>query len=476
MPSTYSPSLRLELIASGEQANQWGNTTNKNLGTLLEQSISGVMDVDVTAGDATLTALDGLSDESRNMVLVVTGTPGVARVLYAPEVTKLYVVYNNSDSDVSIATTAVGSVDVAIVPGGSKVVFTDAVDFFEASADLGTPVSGDLSNCVGLPAASVTGVLPVVHGGTGQSAYTNGQLLIGNTSTGGLSKATLIAGPSMVITNGPGTIQLDTSGMVTSVNVSGGTTGLTTSGGPITSSGTITIAGTLGAANGGTGLTSPGTAGNCLQSTGSGWQSAFVPAGFANMVALTSSTTWTIPAGVYSIKVTVIGGGGGGGAHNGTAYTSGNSGGTSSAASGTQTITTISATGGSGGSGGSAYSGVGGAGSGGTLNISGSSGTASTTYALGGASFFAGMAAYLAAGNVYGGGAGGGYGRIGSTSGPEVYGPSGGGGGCAIKYYTSLTPGNTLTITVGSGGAGGASNIYPSPSWNGAAGVVVIEY
>ena len=42
-------------------------------------------------------------------------------------------------------------------------------------------------------------------------------------------------------------------GSVTSVNVSGGTTGLTTSGGPVTSSGTITLAGTLAATNGGTG-------------------------------------------------------------------------------------------------------------------------------------------------------------------------------------------------------------------------------
>lgn len=45
------------------------------------------------------------------------------------------------------------------------------------------------------------------------------------------------------------------SGTVTSVDVSGGTTGLTTSGGPITGSGTITLAGTLGVANGGTGAT-----------------------------------------------------------------------------------------------------------------------------------------------------------------------------------------------------------------------------
>jgi hypothetical protein len=58
-------------------------------------------------------------------------------------------------------------------------------------------------------------------------------------------------------------------GTVTSVDVSGGTTGLTTSGGPVTGSGTITLAGTLAVANGGTGLTS-GTSGGVLAFTASG--------------------------------------------------------------------------------------------------------------------------------------------------------------------------------------------------------------
>jgi hypothetical protein len=57
---------------------------------------------------------------------------------------------------------------------------------------------------------------------------------------------------------------------VTSVDVSGGTTGLTTSGGPITSSGTITIAGTLAVANGGTGATDASTARTNLSAAASG--------------------------------------------------------------------------------------------------------------------------------------------------------------------------------------------------------------
>ena len=45
MPSTYSPSLKLELIGTGEQAGTWGTTTNYNLGTLLEQAITGVITI-----------------------------------------------------------------------------------------------------------------------------------------------------------------------------------------------------------------------------------------------------------------------------------------------------------------------------------------------------------------------------------------------------------------------------------------------
>ena len=56
--------------------------------------------------------------------------------------------------------------------------------------------------------ADVTGTLAVTNGGTGQAAYTDGQLLIGNTSTGGLSKSTLTAGSNVTITNGTGTITI----------------------------------------------------------------------------------------------------------------------------------------------------------------------------------------------------------------------------------------------------------------------------
>jgi len=132
----------------------------------------------------------------------------------------------------------------------------------------GTNASWD---AVSLSTADITGTLGVANGGTGQTSFTNGQLLIGNTTGNTLTPATLTAGSGVTITNGNGAITVaftgPGAGSVTSVDVSGGTTGLTTSGGPITASGTVTLAGTLAVTNGGTGVTTSTGSGNNVLST-----------------------------------------------------------------------------------------------------------------------------------------------------------------------------------------------------------------
>ena len=91
--STYSTSLRLELIANGAQVGNWGDTTNNNLGTLLEQAITGVTTITMVDADYTLSNLNGTSDEARNAVLVVGGANTAIKNLIAPLVEKTYWVY-----------------------------------------------------------------------------------------------------------------------------------------------------------------------------------------------------------------------------------------------------------------------------------------------------------------------------------------------------------------------------------------------
>ena len=96
----------------------------------------------------------------------------------------------------------------------------------------------------------------------------------------GVSK--IIVSNGTLTDNGNGCVSISTggggggSGTVTSVQVSGGTTGISASGGPITTSGTITLGGTLVVANGGTGATN---AADARTNLGAGTMSGFTVAG-----------------------------------------------------------------------------------------------------------------------------------------------------------------------------------------------------
>jgi len=164
--STYSPSLRIELIATGDQAGVWGNTTNTNLGTLVESAIAGYVSVSVTTANQALTALDGLPDQSRNMVLALTTTTTAAFAVYAPPVEKTYVVYNASAYPATVYnSTALGNTTAAgtgaLIPAGRTVaIWSDGTNFAYQNTNLATSTTGALITPAGTAAQRDSTPLP----------------------------------------------------------------------------------------------------------------------------------------------------------------------------------------------------------------------------------------------------------------------------------------------------------------------------
>lgn len=208
----------------------------------------------VTATAAEINVLDGITATVSELNILDGVTATAAELNALDGITSTVTELNYTDG----VTSAIQTQLDAKAPLNSPVLITP---------DLGTPSAGILTNATGLPiVAGTTGTLSTARGGTGVTTASNGQLLIGNGT--GFTAATLTAGSGVTLTNGAGSIQVaftgPGTGTVTSIDVSGGTTGLTTSGGPVTSTGTVTLAGTLAYTNGGTGLTTLGTAGQAL--------------------------------------------------------------------------------------------------------------------------------------------------------------------------------------------------------------------
>jgi hypothetical protein len=376
-------------------------------GTVTSVDLAAGTGISVSGGPITTSGSITVTNTAPDQVVVLTAGTNVSITGTYPSFT-----INSTDQFVGTVTSVGGTGTV------NGLTLTGTVT---SSGDLtlgGTLTGVDL-------ATAVTGTLPVANGGTGQTSYTDGQLLIGNSTGNTLTKGTLTAGSGISITNGSGSITiastsgggtvtdvsvvtanglagtvadstttpaitLSTSvtgivkgngtalsaavagtdyvapgaiitsgltmatarllgrttastgaaeeitvgtgltlatgslinaapdqvvvltagtnvsitgtypsftinstdqfvGTVTSVDVSGGTTGLTFSGGPVTTSGTITMAGTLAVANGGTNAAAIPAAGTVAYGTGTAY--AFTTAGTAGQVLLSNGSS-----------------------------------------------------------------------------------------------------------------------------------------------------------------------------------------
>lgn len=119
MPSAYTSLLGLVQPATGELNGVWGATINAQQTQLVEDAVAGYTTTDVTATDWTLTTTGGgATNQARMSILVATGTPGVARIIYAPKLSKTYVVVNSTDAPLTIKGGPTSPTTGVTVPAG----------------------------------------------------------------------------------------------------------------------------------------------------------------------------------------------------------------------------------------------------------------------------------------------------------------------------------------------------------------------
>jgi len=279
MPSTYS-NLKIELIATGEQSGTWGTTTNTNLGTAIEEAITGSANVAFSSGDVTISLTNtNASQTARNLRLNLTGTSGGARVLTVPTIEKLYLI-NNGLADACTVKNSTGT-GIAVPAGKSMFVFNDGTNVVDAVthlssitlntdlavADGGTGASDaatartnlglgtmatQSSSSVGISGGAITGLTNV----TTTNFTASGTATLSGTATATTQSAsdnsTKIATTAYVdsaVTTATGSLGTMSTQNASSVNITGGSiTGLTTlstSGGTISAT-TLTATTTLG--------------------------------------------------------------------------------------------------------------------------------------------------------------------------------------------------------------------------------------
>lgn len=156
MSSTYSNSLRVELIGNGDQAGTWGQTTDNNFSYIFDTAIAGYQEVTITSTSQVLTYVQGPSptpalNQSVYAMLKLSGASAATSV-YAPPVSKSYIIWNNTSYAITVYnssvigdTTAAGA-GILLSSGTKTMVWSDGTNFY------------DLAN-----------LIPITNGGTGQT-------------------------------------------------------------------------------------------------------------------------------------------------------------------------------------------------------------------------------------------------------------------------------------------------------------------
>jgi hypothetical protein len=174
-------------MGTGDNNTTWGNVTNVNLGTAMEEAIVGTIDVPFTTADVTLTLTNSNATQSaRNLRLNLTGTPASAFNLIIPAVAgsasaafeKPYIINNGTGQTITVKhATGTG---IAVPTGKTMWVYAN-----------GTNVVDAVTHLTSLTLATV---LPIASGGTGGNTASAARTALGTAASGANSDITSLTG------------------------------------------------------------------------------------------------------------------------------------------------------------------------------------------------------------------------------------------------------------------------------------------
>jgi len=197
MSSTYS-NLKIQLMGTGDNNTTWGNVTNTNLGTAMEEAITGSVSVAFSSADVTLTLTNTNATQSaRNVRLNLTGTAtaGFNLILGSGcQINKPYIINNATDGTVTVKNTT--GTGIAVPTGKTMWVYNNGTNVVDVATHLTSLTLGTF--------------LPIASGGTGGNTAANARTALGVAASGANTDITAL--DQDVAITATGTIAADTIG------------------------------------------------------------------------------------------------------------------------------------------------------------------------------------------------------------------------------------------------------------------------